>query len=177
MTRRTTLTPTTMALLCLVVSLPAGNALAQQKQQVSYKVPAEISKYIVSQNVEVRDMPNHIVRIYELHRTFPSTASPVINGLKIAEEWDAGTADRIDGNGSDIGYSVYLMENGDKFFVRYEGHVQGVTGKGTDTLSGPITGGTGKLLGIQGTVRTVANFDLAAGSNETQTTIEYSIGK
>jgi hypothetical protein len=65
--------------------------------------------------------------------------------------------DRIDGNGPDMGYSVYIMENGDKFFARYIGQVQNDSGNFTDTLFGPITGGTGKLLGIQGTVRGVAN--------------------
>jgi len=39
MNRRTTMTLTAMALLCLAVSLPAGRAVAQQKQQVSFKVP------------------------------------------------------------------------------------------------------------------------------------------
>jgi hypothetical protein len=170
MNRLTTLT--TVVLLCL-----GSNALAQQKQQVSFKVPAENSKYTQQQNIDVRDVPNHIVRIYELHRTFPNTNAPVIIGLRIVEEWDTGTGDRIDSNGSDIGYSVFVMENGDKFFARYGGHVQTNSGKSTDTLSGPITGGTGKLLGIQGTVRTVVNFDPAAGFNESQVNIEYSIGK
>jgi hypothetical protein len=177
MTQPTSNRLTVAALLCFAAAFSAGKGFAQEKQQVSFKVPAEISKYVVSQNVEVKDLPNHIVRIYELHRTFPNASAPIINGLKIVEEWDSGTGDRIDGNGSDNGYSVYVMENGDKLFTRCEGHVAGIAGKGTDTLSGRITGGTGKLLGIQGTLRTVANFDLAAGSNETQTTIEYSIGK
>jgi hypothetical protein len=152
-------------------------ALAQQKQQVSFTNLAENSKYTQQQNIDVRDVPNHIVRIYELHRTFPNSNAPLINGLRIGEEWDTGTGDRVDGNGSDIGYSVFVMENGDKVFARYNGHVQTNSGKSTETLSGTITGGTGKLLGIQGTVRTVVNFDPAAGFNENQVNIEYSIGK
>jgi hypothetical protein len=160
----------------VLVSL-GGNALAQEKQQVSFKTLAENSKYTQQQNIAVRDVPNHIVRIYELHRTFPNTNAPVINGLIIVEEWDTGTGDRVDGNGSDIGYSVFVMENGDKVFARYGGHVQTNSGKSTETLSGTITSGTGKLLGIRGTLRTVVNFDPAAGFNETQVNIEYSIGK
>jgi hypothetical protein len=45
MNRVTPLTLTTMALLCVAVAVPAGDALAQQKQHVSYKVTAENSKY------------------------------------------------------------------------------------------------------------------------------------
>jgi hypothetical protein len=155
----------------------SSQAVAQQNQQVSFKNLAENSKYTQQQNIAVRDVPNHIVRIYELHRTFPNANAPVINGLRIVEEWDTGTGDRVDGNGSDIGYSVFVMENGDKVFARYGGHVQTNSGKSTETLSGTITSGTGKLLGIQGTLRTVVNFDPAAGFNENQVNIEYSIGQ
>jgi hypothetical protein len=155
----------------------SSQAVAQQNQQVSFKNLAENSNYTQQQNIAVRDVPNHIVRIYELHRTFPNANAPVINGLRIVEEWDTGTGDRVDGNGSDIGYSVFVMENGDKVFARYGGHVQTNSGKSTETLSGTITSGTGKLLGIQGTLRTVVNFDPAAGFNENQVNIEYSIGQ
>jgi hypothetical protein len=47
--------------LCLAVALP-GSMLAQQKQQVSFRVPGENSKYIVSQN----DAPNHILRLFDV---------------------------------------------------------------------------------------------------------------
>jgi hypothetical protein len=165
----------TAALLCLAVALPGSNVLAQEKQQVSFKMSGENVKFTQQLNIELKDTPNHIVRVYEGHATFPTNA-PVINGLKIVEEWDGGTGDRLDGNGQDTGYSVFVMENGDKFFARYIGQVQNNSGKFTDTLFGPITGGTGKLLGIHGTVRGVVNFTFS-GFNERQTVIEYSIGK
>jgi hypothetical protein len=41
-------TLTTVVLLCL-----GSNGLAQEKQHVSFKVPAENSKYVISQNVDV----------------------------------------------------------------------------------------------------------------------------
>jgi hypothetical protein len=164
------------ALLCLAVTLPGSKALAQEKQQISFKTQAENMKFTQQLNIELRDVPNHIVRVYEGHATFPSNDAPVINGLKIVEEWGSGTGDRIDGNGPDTGYSVFIMENGDKFFARYIGQVQNNSGKFTETSFGPITGGTGKLLGIQGTVRVVENFTFG-GVNDKQSTIEYSIGK
>jgi len=76
MNRRTTMTLTAMALLSLAVSLPAGSAVAQQKQQVSFKVPAENIKFGVQQNVGVGDVPNHIVQLFETHTTFPITPPP-----------------------------------------------------------------------------------------------------
>ena len=167
---------TTVALLCLVLALPAGDAVAQQKQQVSFSSPAQDSKFTQQQNVEIRDVPNHIVRVFEVHRTFPNP--PVINGLKIVEAWDSGITDRIEGNGPVMVYTVCVMENGDKFVARLEGLVQTSSGgKLTAANFGPITGGTGKLAGIQGTVRQVANFDPQSGFNDTQYEVVYSIGK
>jgi hypothetical protein len=175
--RSALLTLTTMALLCWAFALPADNAVAQQKQQVSYKASAENSKYTQQLTVNVGDIPNHIVRVFELHRTFPNNA-PVINGLKLVEEWDRGTAELIDGNGSAPQYIVYVMENGDMFFARIASLAQSTSeGKLTATTVGYITGGTGKFAAIQGTVRASVNFDYKTGFNENQVDIEYSIGK
>jgi hypothetical protein len=71
MNRSTTLTRTSMALLCLAVALSAGNAVAQQRQHVSFKAPAENSKFTRQLNIEVGDVPNHIVRIFEVLTTYP----------------------------------------------------------------------------------------------------------
>jgi hypothetical protein len=164
-------------IICAAAALSIGNqAVAQQKQQVSFKASAENVKFTQQLNIELKDAPNHIVGTYEAHTTFPGGDAPVINGLKIVEEFSGGTRDRLDGNGPDMGYAVFIVENGDKFFARYIGQVQNNSGRFTDTTFGPITGGTGKLLGIQGTVRGVANFNFS-GFNDNQTVIEYSIGK
>jgi hypothetical protein len=157
--------------------LLGSDALAQQRQHVSFKVPAEHSKYSVQQDVDIRDVSNHLVRIFEVHRTF-SDNPPVINGLKITEAWDSGVADRIDGSGPLTQYSVYLTADGDKFFARLDGMAQQASpGKFTANVFGPITGGTGKFIGIQGTVRLVATFEPRTGFNENQVDIEYSMVK
>src|SRR5262249_40702546 len=111
MNRRTTMSLAAMALLCLAVSLPAGSAVAQQKQQVSFKVPAENIKFGVQQNVSVGDVPNHILRLFETHATFPNNP-PVINGLKLAEIWQRGLAEIADGAGRTSSYYLFVMENG-----------------------------------------------------------------
>jgi len=179
MTRRTTTTTLmSMALLCLAVSLPESSAVAQQKQQVSVKVPAENNKYGPQQNIQVGDVPNHIVRVFEVHYSFPANA-PSINGLKLVEAWQRGLADVSDGAGSTSSYYVYAVENCDKFFVRSAAVIQpGTAGKLTATAVGHITGGTGKLAGIQGIARTLASFDPIAGTlGENEANIEYTMGK
>lgn len=175
MNRRTALTLTTMALLCLAVALPAGNAVAGEKQKVSFKAPAENSTYAQQLNIDVADVPNHIVRIFDIRYTFPNNA-PVINGLKLVESREHGTADRIDGNGPGTSYWVFMMENGDRFFARSASVVQTTSGKLSATQVGYITGGTGKFVGMQGIVRTSVSFNPTAGFAETQADIEYSIG-
>ncbi len=162
----------TAAILCLV----ASHGLAQEKQHVSFKAPAENSKYTQQLLIDVGDVPNHIVRTFEIRFTYPNDP-PVINGLKLVEAWARGITDYIDGNGSGTLYNVFVMENGDRFFAR----VTGVTQRTGDKLFAPqvgfITGGTGKLAAIQGILRASTNFDYKTGFNETQIDIDYSIGK
>jgi hypothetical protein len=167
----------TAALLCLAIGLPESNALAKQKQQVSFKVSAANSKYIVSQNVDVGDVPNHIVRLFDVHSSLPNAAT--INGLKLAELFIRGTGEIADGNGSTAGYFVLVVENGDKLFARNASVVQSVSGKITATTVGDITGGTGRLAGIRGVIRSVINFDPSPGGvvSNSQFDIDYSIGK
>jgi len=165
------------ALLALGVALPASDALSQQKQQVSFKTPAANTKYTQQTTVDVGDLPGHQVRVFELHRTYPSDA-PVINGLKMTEMWTRGVTDLIDGTGSSVNYSVYMLENGNKFFSRTALVAQSLgSGKFTTTSAGTITGGTGKLGGIQGTIRTTGTAQPTAGVNENQTDIEYWLAK
>ena len=122
------------------------------------------------------DAARHQVRVFEIHRTYPNNA-PLINGTKIVESWTRGIGDRTDGIGPIIQYNVYVMENGDKVFARMDGIIENGSEKGTATVLGRITSGTGKFAAIQGVVREVAKFEIKSGFNENQTNIEYSIGK
>src|SRR6516164_4096985 len=115
MNRRIGLTLTNMALLCAAAALQTGHALAQEKQHLSYKVDGANSKYTQQQFLDVGDRPGHQVRSFEIYRTFP-TNEPVINGMKIKEQWTRGVSDYIDNNGTANIYVVYVLENGDKFF-------------------------------------------------------------
>ena len=161
---------------CLALVLTAGSAVAQQKDRVSFKAPAE-DKYTQQQNIAVGDIPGHIVRSFEIYRTFPANNAPVINGIKLIAEWDRGIADYVDANGSGTVYSVYMMDDGDKFFDRTTLLVQTTSEKLVATNVGIITGGTGRFAGMQGIVRMSTTIDPKAGVSETETTIEYSVGK
>jgi hypothetical protein len=177
MNRRTAIRLTTMALLCLAIAAPAGDAFAQQTQTVSYKVGAENSKYTQQQFLDVGDIAGHQVRSFEIYRTFPTNA-PVINGMKMKEQWTRGISDYVDNNGTATTYNVYVLENGDKFFTRGTVLARSAgPGKLSNVTVAYITGGTGKLAGIQGIVRTTGTAEPRAGVNETQVEIEYSIGK
>jgi hypothetical protein len=166
----------TATLLCLAVALPGSDVLAQQKQQISIKVPTEYNKYTQNQIIDVGDVPNHFVRSFELHSTVPANA-PTINGLKLIEEWHRGTADVTDGHGTASFYIIYVMENGDKAFARASTVIQPASGKSLGTISGRIIGGTGKLAGLQGNVRVLATFDPNSGFNEHTSDIDYVIAQ
>lgn len=165
--------PTTL-LLCFAVALPATNAVAQEKQHVSYKTSAENTE-VRATNVDVGDAPNHIVRIFDVHRTHRN--GPMINGVRLVEEFARGTTDVIDSNGTSVGYGVFVLENGDRFFARFTQVNKNSAGKIAASGVGPITGGTGKLADIHGFVQFVVNFNVKSGFNEQQTDIDYTIGK
>jgi len=175
MDRLTNFTSTLVALLFLITGLPAVDAIAQEKQRLTFKTSAENTKYTQQHAIEVGDISGHQVRVYEIHRTFPNNA-PVINGMALKEQWTRALSDYTDNNGPGTTYGVYVLENGDKFFTRSALVAQSTgSGKLTASTVGYITGGTGKLSGIQGIVRTVNTADPKAGVNEGQTELEYTI--
>ena len=161
----------------LALVFPTLSAVAQQKQQVSYKAAAENSKFTQQQFLDVGDMPGHQVRSFEIYRTFPTDA-PMINGVKLKETWTRGISDYTDNTGANTNYTMYVLENGDKFFTRSTTLAQDAGGgKLTNSSAGIILGGTGKLVGIQGIVKASGSANPKAGIVEGQTTIEYSLGK
>jgi hypothetical protein len=171
MNRRNALSLSSVAALGL--ALMAGNAIAQQKQHVSFKTPAADTKYTQQQAIDVGDVAGHQVRVYEIHRTYSGTA-PMINGMRLVESWSRGITDYVDGNGPNTTYNVYVLDNGDRMFTRAALVAQSLGGgKLTTTSAGTITGGTGKLAGIQGIIRTTGTAEPKAGVNDNQTEIEY----
>lgn len=173
MNRRRMLSVATSGLIGLCAT---GIAAAQEKQRVSFKVPAENAKYTQQLFIDVGDVPGHQVRVFERHN-IPSNP-PVINGVKLVETWTRVTTDYTDNNGTSAGYGVFVLENGDKFFARFSSVAQSTgAGKLTGMTVGTITGGTGKFAGIRGVVRSVNTADPKAGVYDGQTDIEYWMEK
>jgi len=171
-----TWTMTVAALLCFGICLSAGRAEAQQKQQISFRTPSEDSKYTQQLNMEVGDFPKHIIRMFEIHRIYPANG-PVIDGLKLVEEWGRGAADYMDGNGNAYVYDEYVLENGDRFFAKSIFVTQRTSQSINATQVGHITSGTGKFAGMRGIIRVSVNFDPKTGFNEIETNIEYTTSK
>src|SRR5262245_25073111 len=169
---RSTLACTAALMLCA-----APGAWAQEKQKVSYKVGSENSKYTQRQTLDIGDEPGHQVVLFEIHRTFGADA-PVVNGVKVKETWTRGYADYVNANGLSINYGVFVLENGDRFYTasRTMGQAD-AAGKRTTISVGHIQGGTGKLAGIKGLVRSNGISDGKKGFNETQSEIEYWFAK
>lgn len=155
---------------------------AQQRELVKFQAPAANTKYTEQHSIAVGDVPGHDIRIFENLRTFPKDPL-VIGEVRVKEWWTHGSTDFTESNGPGIAYHTLMMENGDKIFARVNFVAQSVVAangskKGaTNLIAGPITGGTGKFLGIRGMLRFAAKFDSTSGSNESKGEIEYWIDK
>jgi hypothetical protein len=155
------------------MALTAPVAMAQQKQHVSYNTPATQTTYTQQHIIDVGDIPGHQARLFEIRRTYGNDA-PIINGLKLKEQWTRGMSDYIDNNGPAIIYNVWVLENGEKFFVRTSLVAQSSgDGKLTNMTSGVITGGTGSLARMRGIISSHGPSQPMAGINANQTEIDY----
>jgi hypothetical protein len=157
--------------------LGMSDASAQQKCKEHLRNLAENSTYTQQLMIDVGDVPGHQVRVLEVHRTYPN-AEPNCEGLKRVESWDRGTSDYINTNGPASGYTVTVLENGDKTFQRWSGTAQAVDnpdGSRTITFTGTYhyVGGTGKYRGLRGMGRTSCRFDPLANYNECTSDGEY----
>ena len=157
--------------------LVATGALAQQKQKVSYKAGAGDSKYTQRHVLDGGDEAGHTMVLFEIHRTFGADA-PSIGGAKLKETWSRGFGDYIDNNGISTNYTTYVMDTGDRFFAltRTMGQAD-AAGRRTTVAVGEIRGGTGKLAGIKGMVRSKGVSEGKAGYNEQSSEIEYWLPK
>ena len=154
-------------------------SLAQQTQKVS--LPTVTTKYTQQHTIDVGDVPAHQIRVFEYQRVYGEDA-PLIAGLRLKDSWTRGISDYADSTGPGSAYTTYAMENGDKLYAHGNFVTHGVpTASGKKTLSThaalTITGGTGKLSGIRGVVRTETTADLAAGINQGKGEIEYWMEK
>ena len=168
-----------IALGAALILLASPEGWAQQKRKLSFKLPVETSKYTRQHVFDIGDVPGHQIRIYELHRTWP-TNPPRILGLRVLESWEWGNSDYFDLSGRHYGYGFNVLESGDKIFYRFDGMSQSVVkpdGSRRSTYTGVLrfTGARATFRGIQGTFRYKGIFDPKANLNEGEVEGEYWI--
>ena len=79
-------------------------------------------------------------------------------------------SDYTEGNGRNTGYTVALLENGDKVFGRFEGTVQTTVNTDGSKVTKSygvttLTGGTGKFKSIRGTLHNAGMTDFKTSEN------------
>ena len=179
MTSNTHSTLATMIALSLVgglALLAPAQSLGQEKQKISWSAKAENTKYTFQHTLEIADVPGHVLRLYEIRRTYPDNP-PVVQGVKVVEDVTRGVTDAIEGNGRAWGYGSWRLENGDVIFFEWQNSLQSVTNPdGSKRLTFPgvfvFKGGTGKMQGIRGVARNMGFAEWAASGAATRN--EYS---
>jgi hypothetical protein len=167
-----------VGLLAAAAMLAAPAAMAQQKQKVSFDVPAASTKYTQQHTVDVGDVPGHQVRVFEIQRIYGGNA-PVVQGVRVKESWTRGLTDFTEFSGLGTSYNTYVMDNGDKIYSRGNFIAQSTDAKGglKNVSTSTITGGTGKFQSIRGIVKSETIANPAAGTNQTKGEMEYWMEK
>jgi hypothetical protein len=160
----------TVPFVLLASVLTATAASAEDRCKLSWEAAAGTSKYTQQLNIDVRDMPGHVIGVFELHRSYPD-AKANCEGYKFSESWHHGIRDVVDRNGRVWGHVVYTLDNGDKIFAEIPGTVQ--TEVGADSTArttydgaGTWTGGTGRYASVRGIQREHLTVEYAPGSTE-----------
>lgn len=163
---------TMSAALCSAL-LASTIALAQEKHIVAFDAPASGNTYTQQHILDVGDVPEHKLRLYELVRSYGGK-DQTIEGVVLKEAVIRATSDLTDLNGLGRSYVEYRMENGDKIFARgfFLNHKLPSSDRLKNLTELDITGGTGKFRGIRGIVRAETVADSKA-FNQNRTEFEY----
>ena len=141
----------------------ADVAWAQKKFPINSTSEGIKSNYVQQHVIDVGDVAGHQVRILEVHRVH-SMKQIVVDGVKVMEEWDRGFSDYTNGVGPARGYGMWILEDGDKVFLEWNGTAHSeptATGSKRGTFNGAtkIVGGTGKFAKIRGVLTDAVEFD------------------
>lgn len=137
------------------VSLRLRRRRGAGKEEVLVHDAVRLAKYTKTHTIDVGDVPNHQLRIFELHTVYTGEA-PVYDGVKVKE----------------------TLENGDKIYARLAIHSHtAVAADGTKKLGyraiTTLTGGTGRSSAIRGTLLGGGGSDLKSGTTDAWTEGEY----
>jgi len=171
---------TSTTLFAAALALAATSALAQEKFKYSFQNPPEIvSKYREAHNIEVGDVPGHVLRLSALQTLYPNPGpAPMYAGVRVKASDTVLKSDLQDGNGAASGYVVTSMESGDKVYIETAVMVQtapGELGKSTTrvTQTYVIIGGTGKFKNMRGVLRSSSMTDFSTATRGSVVEGEY----
>lgn len=158
---------------CWSALLISALAYSQDRHVVAFDAPASGNKYTQQYILDVGDVPEHKLRLFELIRSYGGK-DQTIEGVVLKEAVIRGTSDLTDLNGLGRSYVEYRLENGDKIFARgfFLNHKLPKSDRLKNLTELDITGGTGKFRGIHGVVRaeTIADY---RSYNQNRTEFEY----
>jgi hypothetical protein len=160
-----------MVLTLLAVLVVAASAGAQTKQSGT----VQCGKPDPVHSIEVGDKPNHTMGVSKSTCTWPKPIETA--GLKAKDGYGVFADDTTAGKFTGHGVHISTMDNGDKFYVRYQGG--GAMKDGVvqmDSGKWSYTGGTGKLKGIKGH-GTYKGKGAPDGSVTYEIEGEYELGK
>lgn len=146
--------------------LPLGSIVwAQQRYPIETAGEGQTaSKYTQQLAIDVGDVAGHQVRVVELMRNYSEETKLRIMGARVKESWFRGLTDYVNGSGPARGYSVWILEDGEKIFLAWDSISQSEataagSRRGSSEAVTRITGGTGKYKGIRGLMRDSVQFD------------------
>ena len=144
---------------------------------LSYDAAAAATATVKRYEVEVGDLPRHVLRLLDTRRVF-ARRPPVFDGVRATEMHERGTADLVDQSGSEFAYVTYLLEDGNRVFGRYTGTVRSARwpdGSWHHDIRGRIelTGGTGRFEALRGRVEVRYALDPGAESSQGESAGEY----
>jgi|SRR5581483_6580216 len=166
------------SLIFAAMLLAASHALAAtERVPLSYNPVASEIATIRRYQIEVGDVPRHVLRLYEIRRVF-THRPPVFDGVAATEMRERGTADVIDESGTQAAYVIYLLADGNQVYGRYGGTVQSSRwpdGSWHHDIRGRIdlTGGTARFAAVRGSVDVRYVLDPGAESSQGESAGEY----
>ena len=155
-----------------IVPLLAAPGAAQEHCKWSSDGNAgNVTSYPQQLNIDVGDAPGHIVGVFEIHSVAGPNAKPNCEGLKDKESWIHGYRDYRDRNGHTWGYTVTILENGDKIYQENSGTTETTvaadgSAKTTTNSVSTWTGGTGRYQTVRGIERDHVLVDWAKGKSK-----------
>ena len=151
------------------------NQVCAQQKYKTQGSPTSRAQYLQEHAIEVGDVPDHRVRVFEIRYDYPQH-DYALGGVVVKELFSRCMSDYINLSGAFSCYQVYSLEDGNRVSSRSTGTSQNDGAGGLTLISVEnFTGGTGKFKGIRGQVNGSGSRAAGAKSLSLQVSGEYWI--